>query len=119
MRPVEVTLADGNRKSLLINNKGTMIAPTSEVEPIIPMGIITSRLGCEVRWIGEEIQVIHPTRGSLEVWCEEGCPTISQSLALELIDEAEKVRGGSTLKKLNLQQEQQWMDQLIHVHPVL
>ena len=119
MTPVEVTLADGNKKRLMMTREGTMVTESLEVEPIIPMGILTSRLGCEVVWTGDQIAVRHPVRGELEVTCLDGCPMIKRSLALELIEESEKCEGSPSLCNLTAGREQLWLQQLVNSHPVL
>ena len=119
LRPVEVTLADGLQKTLLMTDQGTMVAPSSDVEPIIPMGVLTSSLGCEVKWIEDRIEVKHPQRGVLKVTCKDGCPMISKSLALQLIEEAEKINKPMSLNSVNYDGELNWMSQLIETHPVL
>ena len=102
MTPVEVTWADGNKKELLMTREGTMVTLSPNVEPIVPMGILTSKLGCEVLWCGDRVMVRHPARGELEVECIDGCPMIKRSLALELIEEAENLSRGPGMSKMTL-----------------
>ena len=96
-----------------------MVAPTPDVEPIIPMGVLTSSLGCEVKWSEDKIEVKHPQRGVLKVTCKDGCPLISKNLALQLIEEAEEKQQSVCLKALNYDEEYSWMSRLIETHPVL
>lgn len=119
MTPVEVTLADGNKKELLMTREGTMVTLSPNVEPIVPMGILTSKLGCEVLWCGDRVMVRHPARGELEVECIDGCPMIKRSLALELIEEAENLSRGPGMSKMTFEQEVGWIHQLVDSHPVL
>jgi len=55
-RKVDVTLADGRKTQLLMNKNGTMLSPSSEIEPIIPMGLLQSALDCKMIWIESELQ---------------------------------------------------------------
>ena len=119
MSPVEVTLADGNKKRLMMTKEGTMITDSPEVEPIIPMGILTAKLGCEVVWSGDQVTIRHPTRGEIDVTCVDGCPMIRRSLALELIEEAEKVGMRAAFCNLSVEREQLWLQQLVDSHPIL
>ena len=119
MFPVEVTLADGNKKELLMTKEGTMVTTSTQVEPIVPMGLLTAKLGCEVSWGGDRVMVRHPVRGELEVDCIDGCPMIKRSLALELIEEAENLRRGPNMCQLDFDEEINWIQQLVETHPVL
>ena len=119
MVPVEVTLADGNKKELLMTKEGTMVTSSPNVEPIVPMGVLTSKLGCEVLWCGDRVMIRHPTRGELDVDCVDGCPMIKRSLALELIEEAENLNRGPGMSRMTSDQELCWINQLVDSHPVL
>ena len=119
MTPVEVTLADGNKKRLMMTKEGTMVTDSVEVEPIIPMGILTAKLGCEVVWSGDQVTIRHPTRGEIDVTCVDGCPMVRRSLALELIEEAEKVGMRAVLCNFSVEREQLWLQQLVDYHPIL
>ena len=44
---VRVSLADGRRTPMLINRRGVIISTNLNIEPIVPMGWLTSH-GCEV-----------------------------------------------------------------------
>ena len=65
-----------------------MIGLDSQVEPIVPMGLIT-----EVR-SHLEGQRRHPRRGDLKVTQVNGCPQTPRQEALELIRELEDLRSG-------------------------
>lgn len=119
LKSVEVTLADGLQKTLLMTDKGTMVAPTPDVEPIIPLGVLTSSLGCEVKWNEDRIEVKHPHRGILKVTCKDGRPLISKTLALHLIEEAERNQKPLCLNSINYDEVNNWMSRLIETHPVL
>ena len=84
-----------------------MIGLDPQVEPIVPMGLITEVLGCEVTWKGKEVKVRHPRRGELKVTHVNGCPQIPRQEALELIRELEDLRSGigSTVSEFQVDEE--------------
>eukprot|EP00438_Fugacium_kawagutii_P029730 Skav214785 [mRNA] locus=scaffold1820:35141:42466:+ [translate_table: standard] len=116
---VEVGLADGQVIRMKMTEGGVMLSPMSHVEPIVPMGWLACRLGCEIRWKGKDIEVIHPTRGRLPVVQVEGCPQIPRNLAIDLIKEMEEDRMDTENTSDEFSQEVSWMMKLIEVHPVL
>ena len=119
LQKVDVTLADGKKTQLMMNNRGTMISPSSDIEPIIPMGQLQSVLKCKMIWVGLELQVLHPIRGKLPVTCDAGCPMLPRALALDLIEEIETARREGSLRCLSVDQETQWLRDLINTHPSL
>ena len=116
---VRVTLADGGLVDLKMNPMGTMVINRQDVEPIVPMGAMIRELGCRVLWEGDQVKVEHPSRGSLPVSCEEGCPLIPRSLALDLIQELEDLKKGVELRRVSFEGEMKWMRELVDSHPVL
>ena len=116
---VDVTLADGRKTQLLMNKSGTMLSPSENIEPIIPMGLLQSALECKMIWTGCELQVLHPLRGKLPVSTEAGCPMLPRALALDLIDEIEESKLNVHLKKLTVDDELIWLQQLVNDHPAL
>ena len=116
---VDVTLADGRKTQLLMNKSGTMLSPSGNIEPIIPMGLLQSTLECKMIWTGAELQVLHPLRGSLPVSTEAGCPMLPRALALDLIDEIEESKLNVLLKGLSVDEEMRWLGQLVNDHPAL
>ena len=119
LQKVDVTLADGKKTQLMMNHKGTMISPSNDIEPIIPMGQLQSVLKCKMIWVGLELQVLHPIRGKLPVTCDAGCPMLPRALALDLIEEIEVARREVSLRSLSSEQETQWLRDLINTHPSL
>ena len=119
LQKVDVTLADGKKTQLMMNNRGTMISPSNHIEPIIPMGQLQSVLKCKMIWVGLELQVLHPIRGKLPVTCDAGCPMLPRALALDLIEEIEAARREVSLRSLSSEQETQWLRDLINTHPSL
>lgn len=118
-RRVEVTLANGKTEKLRISRGGAMIAPNEEIEPIVPIGLLTERLGCRVFWEREGVSVWHPVRGELEVEMIAGCPQVTRKLALELIQEIEEDGRGYGSRKMKFEEEVEWMKALVERHPVL
>ena len=116
---VDVTLADGRKTQLLMNKNGTMLSPSCEIEPIIPMGLLQSALDCKMIWTESELQVLHPTKGKLPVSNEAGCPMLPRALALDLIDEIEQSKMNVHLKGLTVDEEMRWLRQLVDDHPAL
>ncbi len=117
-RPVDVVLANGDKVSLTMTSTGVMVTEKQDIEPILPMGLMATRLGCEMTWNGPMLQVLHPARGLLPVRCDSGCPTIPRSMALELIQEIEDKSEGISLKGMSFEGEYQWMKRLAKEHPV-
>ncbi len=105
LQKVDVTLADGKKTQLMMNNRGTMISPSNDIEPIIPMGQLQSVLKCKMIWVGLELQVLHTIRGKLPVTCDAGCPMLPRALALDLIEEIKAARREVSLRSLSGEQE--------------
>ena len=119
LRQVEVTLADGVKKLLYMTPTGVMVTLVEDVEPIVPMGLLTTVLDCSIKWKGENIIVDHPKRGRLAVDYKDGCPVVSKEVAMELISEIEEKRNGMELKRLSFEGEDEWIRSLVQTHPVL
>ena len=117
-RPVDVVLANGDKVALTMTSTGVMVTEKQDIEPILPMGMMATRLGCEMTWNGPLLQVLHPVRGLLPVRCDSGCPTIPRSMALELIQEMEDKADGISLRGMSFEGEYQWMKRLAREHPV-
>ena len=96
-----------------------VIIGSESTEPIIPMGLLTKTLSCQVLWTEDRLRVWHPLRGSLEVRVENGCPMITRNLALDLIEEIEE-KAKKVVKSLNWHQdgEFQWLKRLAEEHPI-
>ena len=116
---VFVTLADGGHIQLKMTPGGVMITEKEDVEPIVPMGHLVKTLKCSVSWEEGSLKVLHPVRGRLPVKCCEGCPQVPRDLALDLIEEIEKMKSGASLRSLDLKGEVEWMKELVETHPVL
>ena len=128
LQPVQVALADGTKASLLMTKGGTMVSTDLEVEPIVPMGLLTE-LGCSIHWKEGNLRVWHPCRGQLPVSLVHGCPQIPRSLALQLIGELEEDRLIGGLRKMvkeveDLRREEvrkkeaAWLKEVAEEHPL-
>eukprot|EP00438_Fugacium_kawagutii_P016096 Skav225959 [mRNA] locus=scaffold6030:76316:83572:- [translate_table: standard] len=118
-RTVDVSMADGQVIQMKMTPGGCMVSSVSGIEPIVPMGWLTGKLGCEVTWKEGKIEVRHPRKGLLPVEEREGCPQIPRRLALDLIQEMEEVSNGLTEDPSSFDWEIKWMKDLIETHPVL
>eukprot|EP00435_Cladocopium_sp_Y103_P022026 s142_g5.t1 len=116
---VKVTLAGDKEIYMALTPTGVIVGEEG-TEPIVPMGLLTTVLGCEICWKGSGLEVIHPTRGSLDVLVESGCPMVSQSVALGLIEEIE-AKAKRAVKALNVERngEVKWLEKLVAEHPPL
>ena len=115
---VQVTLAGDQQVTMSLAPTGVIIGGPG-AEPIVPMGLLTKVLNCKITWDGEALQVLHPTIGLLDVVIKEGCPMVSQDLALKLIEEIESV-ATVVMKAFNINEnpETEWIKRLVHEHPV-
>ena len=126
-KKVEVTLASGKIEEMKISPKGVMVVECDDaqnVEPIVPMGMLVTKLRCQLHWSDEGLHVWHPKRGYLDISVQNGCPQISRSLALKLIQELEQVDNDLlqyNSKSLSWEarlQERAWLRSLVNSHPV-
>eukprot|EP00438_Fugacium_kawagutii_P033584 Skav205234 [mRNA] locus=scaffold1794:149103:155795:- [translate_table: standard] len=126
-KEVTVSLAGGKEIKLNINKQGVMVSKDPDIEPIVPLGMLISLLGCEVSWKEEEMVVWHPVRGRLEVQVRGGCPEVEKDEALRLIEEIEEKKkiGLKRVEELETsedekherEKEKEWLRKLIEVHP--
>ena len=115
---VNVTLAGDQQVTMALSPTGVIIGDES-AEPIVPMGILTSSLGCSITWNGMDLCVKHPKLGNLDIKLKDGCPMISYDLALKLIEEIE-AKASVALRAFHLDgdQELEWIRRLVAEHPV-
>ena len=118
-KKVEVVLADGGLSTLHMSRGGVMVSDRADIEPIVPMGLLTSRLGCQIWWTDQNLVVRRPDRGDLPTTTKEGCPQIPRQLALDLIEELERKEEGYDKEKDDFEREHSWMTRLVEEHPVL
>ena len=61
-----------------------------QVEPIVPLqGLI--ELGFTIKWNSQGCEIKHPSRGTINCWLRNGCPVVSETHALGLIQDIEKL----------------------------
>ena len=115
---VKVTLAGDKEIYMALTPTGVIVGEEG-TEPIVPMGLLTAVLGCEVLWKPEGLQVIHPVDGKIDVVVECGCPMVSQSVAMKLIEEIE-TKAVKVVKGLKAEEdaEMAWLKRLVEEHPV-
>ena len=88
-------------------------------EPIVPMGILATALKCRINWHGEDLEIVHPTLGPLEVRVQDGCPMVSYDLAMKLIEEIENLANVALRSfDVTISTERQWIQRIVHEHPV-
>ena len=87
-KKVSVSLADGRTTPLLMTDAGVMVTTNLAVEPIAPLGMLAEG-GCQISWKKGGMKVMHPTKGTLPISIQVGCPQIPKELALDLIKEFE------------------------------
>ena len=114
----EVSLADGRTVRLKISPGGAMLTEDKGVEPIVPMGLLATKLNCKMRWEEGELKIQHPQQGDIKVVMAEGCPHVQRHVALQLISELEDVKKGVPVSG-DFKDEEEWMKQLVDQHPVL
>ena len=118
---VNVTLAGDKQVTMCLSPTGIIIGD-EDAEPIVPMGVLATSLGCSITWSGADLEVWHPQHGSLQVQLKDGCPMISYELALKLIQEIEE-KASLALKAMQLSdgqggEELSWLKRLVNEHPV-
>ena len=114
---VSVTLAGDQEIQMHLTPSGVIVGAPG-TEPIVPMGLLASVLGCSVSWSAEGLQVNHPDMGTLEVVVVDGCPMVEQDVALELIAQLEK-KVSARLKALHLchDPEMEFIQKVVDQHP--
>ena len=115
---VEVQLAGGEMKRMHLSPQGILIGD-KDTEPIIPMGLLTKCLACDIQWTSEGLNVLHPDLGQLDVIIDHGCPMLERNQALLLIKQLEDLTVVK-MKELGINEnrELQWLTRLVHEHPV-
>ena len=116
---VEVALADGRTVRLKMSPGGAMISPSPAIEPIIPMGLLSQKLNCDISWKQGSMQIHHPLRGEIKVMMKGSCPHVARSEALTLIAELEDIKMGIPNEIGSFDAEVAWLRKLVSQHPVL
>ena len=93
--PVRVELAGGQHVTLRQNKAGTLLATSDDpsaqnATPILPLGALVQRLGCDLRWTRKGgLKIIHPQFGVLKTFVKGNHPMLVETQALELISQLE------------------------------
>ena len=93
--PVRVELAGGQFVTLKQNRAGTLLAtaddPTAQsATPILPLGALVQRLGCDLRWTRKGgLKITHPSFGVLRTFVKGNHPMLAETQALDLISQLE------------------------------
>ena len=56
-------MANGESTTLQLTPGGIMVTERKVIEPILPMGHLVKKLGCEVTWKEDGLSIQHPLRG--------------------------------------------------------
>ena len=86
--------------------------------PIVPLGLLTSKLGYVASWKKGRMTLSHPIDGKVEVCMRSGCPQVSRLDAMRMIQKLEEVEM-PRMQALKLSQEEMWLWELMEAHPVL
>ena len=114
---VKINLAGGQCAELRMS-PGKVIVGSKDVEPIVPLGHLVSRLGCSLQWTQDGLVVVHPVRGQIQTLLKDGCPMVNRKLAMKLIQELEDLEDGSI--RLMMEESDpimKWMQRLVEEHP--
>ena len=95
---VSVALAQGDVVMRQHRETGTLL--TKElVQPIVPLSQVAA-LGYRVDWTSQKCSILHPSKGSLEVTMEQGCPTVPVKVGMELMEQVEQLRSKLKVMKM-------------------
>ncbi|CAL1130775.1 unnamed protein product [Cladocopium goreaui] len=118
LEEVQVTLADGSQVGMKMTASGVMVVEDEWAEPIVPLCLLTSKLGYVASWKKGRMTLSHPIDGKVEVCMRSGCPQVSRLDALRMIQKLEEVET-PRMQALKLSQEEMWLWELMEAHPVL
>ena len=118
LRQVEVTLADGEKKMLYMTPTGVMVTLVEDVEPIVPMGLLTTVLNCSIKWKGENITVDHPQRENWRLITRMGAPWFRRKWPWSSL---RRLRSTDWCENegMHFEGEDAWIGSLVQSHPVL
>ena len=85
---VRVNLAQG-AADMPVTNGGVLIS-ADNVSPVVPLGIASTGFPLQLSLVNGQCVLMHPTRGSLEAWVQDGCVVVDRSVALDLIEDYEE-----------------------------
>ena len=88
----------------------------------LPLGMLAEG-GCQISWKKGGMKVMHPTKGTLPISIQAGCPQIPKKLALDLIKEFENksllVKQARMAVEVHPEKELEWLQSLVDGHPTL
>ena len=114
---MKATLAGDKEVYMALSPTGVIIGDEG-TEPIVPMGLLTTVLGCEISRRTQGLEVLHPQWGRLEVTVEDGCPVVLQEVAMKLIQQIEsKAKHMAKILKMDTSSEAMWLRRLVEEHP--
>ena len=116
---VSVTLADGHQATMRMTEKGVMVIDDPTVEPIVPMGVLAGKLGYRIEWKDGQMKLTNAKGTNVKVYMSAGCPQVARRVALQMIKEIEDGQVIGQKKFEVLTKEEDWLKQLMEVHPVL
>eukprot|EP00435_Cladocopium_sp_Y103_P022057 s4345_g5.t1 len=106
---VHVALAGGQEMEMALAPTGVIVGDYG-AEPIIPMGMVTSTLGCQLTWNPEGLSLIHPIHGNMKIEIVDGCPLMSAEDTLKLIKEIEENKE-VRIQSLKLDEQVGWEEE--------
>ncbi|CAJ1452728.1 unnamed protein product [Effrenium voratum] len=106
LEKIQVELAGGEKKELLMTAGKVIIHEDRDVQPIVPLGLLIEKMGCEVTWTKKgACRLRHPTMGEIPVQTNAGCPEVEKGVALALIDALEELEEGRDAKLSRIKEE--------------
>ena len=106
LEKIQVELAGGEKKELLMTTGKVIIHEDRDVQPIVPLGLLIEKMGCEVTWTKKgACRLRHPTMGEIPVQTNAGCPEVEKGVALALIDALEELEEGRDAKLNRIKEE--------------
>ena len=114
---VRINVAGGKQQEMRMS-PGKVIVGSEEVEPIVPLGLMISRLSCSLQWTEDHLVISHPTYGQIPTVIKDGCPMVTRTTALKLIEELEREEvGGLYAMKPEPHPLEPWLKRLVDEHP--
>ena len=95
---VSVALAQGDVMMKQHRGTGTLLA-REPVQPIVPLSQVAA-LGYRVHWTSQQCSISHPSKGALDIVMEQGCPTVSLKVGMDLREQVEKLQSKFKVMKM-------------------
>ena len=114
---VKINLAGGKQLDMRMS-PGNVIVGAEDIEPIVPLGMMISRLACTLQWTEDHLVITHPIHGQIPTTLKDGCPMVTRQVALKLIEELEREAvGGLFAVAPEKHPLEDWLKRLIQEHP--